>query len=326
MWNNTAVRTAVLGELGVKATFSMSRTVVNIKPQVTARELQSTGFQWASDRAKGLSVPALLRHSHQILHNSHWKGSSSGTRLSEQNGVGLRKSKPQTSPLLSALPILERLKWQHKWGAWVFAVTPQLFGFVLSISDMEYPAGPQCGWLFPVLFVPWALCPELFYSSPWLSLPPFSDFKISQCLYCAAHLPWLWLWWCAQIHLQAQCCGFSLLPAVCLKAPFSPPSCVSVALLLSAVLLRPLHQWHRLLLISRLVKICSHASCHQELDSKCSRGINTGILWTSCFISPKERGSNGMCKFENWSSLGSGASSDAPRLLFQEQFAAHNRF
>lgn len=88
---------------------------------------------------------------------------------------------------------------------------------------------------------------------------------------------------------------------------FFPPSCVSVTLLLSAVLLRPLHQWHRLLPVSRLGKICSHASCRQELFSKNSKGIDTEILWTSCFISPQKRGSNGMCKLEeNWGSLGSG--------------------
>lgn len=233
VWKNTAVATAVLGNLGVKVTFSMSCTFMSVKWQATVSELQNVVFHWASDGAKHLSVPALLGHSHCILHNSPWKKSCDSTRLSRQSTVGLRNPKPQTSPLQPALLVLKRLKWQHKRGAPVPAVTPSSLGFVLSISDMECPAGPHRGWLFPALFLWWAPCPESFYSSPWLSLPLFSDFRIPQCLYCAAHLPWPWLWCCAQMHHQAWLCVAFLLPAVCLKTPFFSPFPVFLSLLCS---------------------------------------------------------------------------------------------
>lgn len=93
---------------------------------------------------------------------------------------------------------------------------------------MECPAGPHCGWLFPALFLWWAPCPESFYSSPWLSLPLFSDFGIPQCLFCAAHLPWPWLWWRAQTHHQALC-GFSALSSLS-QNPFFPPFPVFLSL------------------------------------------------------------------------------------------------
>lgn len=75
------------------------------------------------------------------------------------------------------------------------------------------------GGFSPALFLWWAPCPESFYSSPWLSLPLFSDFGIPQCLYCAAHLPWPW--WCARMHRQAVC-GFSALSSVSQTPFFSP--------------------------------------------------------------------------------------------------------
>lgn len=83
-------------------------------------------------------------------------------------------------------------------------------------------------------------------------------------------------------------------------------------------------EWHQLFPISRLVRICSLLSCHQGFFSRHSRGIDTTILWTSCVISAQKSSSSSMCKVEdNSSSLGS---SDPPRLLLWEQFAAHNGF
>lgn len=178
--------------------------------------------------------------------------------------------------------------------------------FVLSISGVECPAGPHCGWLFPALFLWWAPCPESFYSSPRLPLPPFSDFRIPQCLYCAAHLPWPWLWWCARMHHQARLCVAFLLAAVCLKTPFFPPFPVfSVTPLLSAVPLRPLHQSGiGYCPVSRLVRICSLSSCRQELFSRQRRGTDTTILWTSCVISAQKSSSSSMCKVEGNCSSG----------------------
>lgn len=167
---------------------------------------------------------------------------------------------------------------------------------------MECPAGPRCGWLFPALFLWWAPCPESFYSSPRLSLPLFSDFRIPQCLYCAAHLPWLW--WCVWMHHQALC-GFSAHSSLS-QNPFFPPFlyfCHSTALC-SASHTTSL-EWHQLLPVSRLGRVCSHSSCRQELFSRYRRGIDTTILWTSCVISA-QKSSSSMCKVEDHcSSLGS---------------------
>lgn len=106
----------------------------------------------------------------------------------------------------------------------------------------------------------------------------------------------------------ARLCVAFLLSAVCLKPPFFPPFlcfCHSTALC-SASQTTSL-EWHQLLSVSRLVRICSHSSCHHELFSRHSGGIDTTILWTSCVISAQKSSSSSMCKVEdNCSSLGSG--------------------
>lgn len=121
----------------------------------------------------------------------------------------------------------------------------------------------------PRLFSPWALCPEAFYSSPRLSLLPFSDFGSPQCPHCAAHLHRLVPWGCARVRLQSPLC-VSLLSAVCLKTLFFPLflcSCRFAAL-------RGASRSTSLaaLLISGLVRVCSCSFCCRELFSKHSRG------------------------------------------------------
>lgn len=102
-------------------------------------------------------------------------------------------------------------------------------------------------------------------------------------------------------------CGFSAHSSLS-QNPFFPPFlcfCHSAALR-SASQTTSL-EWHRLLPVSRLVRISSHSSCCQELFSRHSRGIDTTILWTSCVISSQKSSSSSMYKVEdNCSSLGSG--------------------
>lgn len=103
-------------------------------------------------------------------------------------------------------------------------------------------------------------------------------------------------------------CGISARSSLS-QSPFFPPFlcfCHSSALC-SASQTTSL-EWHRLLPISRLGRICSRSSCPQELFSRHSRGIDTTILWSSCVISAqKSSSSSSMCKVEdNCSSLGSG--------------------
>lgn len=105
VWKNTAVATAVLGNLGAKVTFSMSCTFMNVKWQATVSELQNVVFHWASDGAKHLSVPALLGHSHCILHNSPWKKSCVTAQGSADRAV-LALEIPNLKLLLCSLHFL----------------------------------------------------------------------------------------------------------------------------------------------------------------------------------------------------------------------------
>lgn len=91
------------------------------------------------------------------------------------------------------------------------------------------------------------------------------------------------------------------------KPLFSPFLCFCHSTALCSASQTTSLEWHRLLPVSRLVRICSHSSCRQELFSRHSRGIDTTILWTSCVISSQKSSSSSICKVEdNCSSLGSG--------------------
>lgn len=125
-------------------------------------------------------------------------------------------------------------------------------------------------------------------------------------LYCSSSLA-LALVVCLNASPGPALCGFSARSSLS-QNPFFPPFlsfCHSTALC-SASQTTSL-EWHRLLLVSRLVRICSLSSCRQELFSRHSRGIDTAILWTSCVISAQKSSSSSMCKVEdNHSALGSG--------------------
>lgn len=263
---------------------------------------------------------------HHVRHNSCQKGSSDSTRLSKQNSIGLRKPKPRTFPSLPALPILQILKWQHKHGAQVFAVTPAvLFSFLVpqtrkALLDLSVSV------FFPALFLWWALCPESFYSSPWLSLLPFSDFRIPQCLYCAAHL--LCLWWCAQICLQAWLCFFSAHSSLSQNPFFPPSSCVSVTSLLSAVPLRPLYWWAPVIARFKpckdLFMLFLPSGAFQQIQS---RNWHHNSLDFLLHLTPEKKRQQyvqawgepklpGLCR----------GLSRTPRLLLQEQSAARDGF
>lgn len=252
-------------------------------------------------------MPALLGHSHRILHNSRGKKSCDSTRLSKQSSAGLRNPQPQTSPLQPALPILERLKWQHKRGAQVSAVTPQLAGF----HSQHLGRGVPCWSSLRVAFSLHCSCGGLPAQNRFTHLHdchcPFSLILGSHNVLtvllifpgpgcggvpeCITRPGSVWLF-CSQQFVS--------------KPSFSPlPVFLSSAALCSASQTTSL-EWHRLLPDSRLVRICSHSSCRQELFSWHSRGTDTTILWTSCVISAQKSSSSSICKVEdNCSSLGS---------------------
>lgn len=101
-------------------------------------------------------------------------------------------------------------------------------------------------------------------------------------------------------------CGFSAHSSLSQNPLFPPFLCFCHSAALCSASQTTSLEWHRLLPDSRLVRICSHSSCRQELFSWHSRGTDTTILWTSCVISAQKSSSSSICKVEdNCSSLGS---------------------
>ena len=164
---------------------------------------------------------------------------------------------------------------------------------------MEGPAEPQCGWFISLHCSCSGLCAQSRFTHLHDCHCPLSPILGSHNVFTVLLIfPGSGSGGVPKFVSVPGSVGFFLLPAFSLKTLFFPLSCVSVTLLLSAVPLRPLHLSHRLLPVSRLVKICSCSSCRQDLFSKYSKGIDTTILRAYCFISPQKRGSNTMCKLE----------------------------
>lgn len=185
-------------------------------------------------------MPALLGHSHHILHNSRRKKSCDSTRLSRQSSAGLRNPKPQTSPLQPALPILKRLEWQHEGGVQVSAVTPPARwvsflasrvwsallvltagGFSLHCSHSGLPAQNRFTHLHDCHCPLSVILGSHNVFTVLLIFPGPGSGGVPECITSPA------------------LCGVSA-PSSLSQSPFFPPSCVCVTPLLSAVPLRPL--------------------------------------------------------------------------------------
>lgn len=277
----------------------MSCTFMNIKQQATVSELESV-FQWTSDGAKTLSVPAHPPRSSQFLS----KGKQRQHEAQQTKQHWPQKTQTSHFSFASCASYSADSQVAAQTRSSGLCSHPSCFVFFLSASDTESPAGPQ-----RVFFFLRCSCDGLYAQSRFTHL---HDCHCSLSLILGSHnLFTVLLIFSASGGVPKSVSRpgsvFFLLTAVCLKTLFFLPLPVFLSLRYSLrCLLDHFIGGHRLLPVSSLAKICSCSSCHQELFSKYSKGIDTTILWTFCFISPQKRSGNSMCKLEeNQSCLGS---------------------